>query len=247
MQVHKITSRRAQSFWTRAVGFLFSRNFNSIFFPRCNSIHTFFMKRNINLVWVNEKFEVLKIENNVPQRRIKTCKLAFGVFEFLTTDKSYPSGLQLGDQLQPSFAKSFWRDDSGNVLVELALVLPVLLLFIFGFIAISRSIAEQQKLTHTANYSVQTGALTNDDSKITGAAEEYYDSTDITIQIESVSATTGGSISSTDRRYNDILMVQIIHPYDLQIPFLTINDFEITATASARVLCTEKNPPYVCE
>ena len=56
----------ADSFFKRLFGYMFRKNphHDAILFTPCNSIHTFFMKFNIDVLFLNEHMQVIKkIEN----------------------------------------------------------------------------------------------------------------------------------------------------------------------------------------
>ena len=45
-----------------------------ILFPKCNAIHTFFMKQEIDVVGINEENQVIYIYRNVPKNKIVRIK-----------------------------------------------------------------------------------------------------------------------------------------------------------------------------
>ena len=109
------------------------------------------------------------------------------------------------------------------------------------------AIADKQKLLYVTNYAVQVGSLSNNDLKISGAIEEFYDGNDITFQIESRDGETGNVILNTNRKYKDILTVSMQKPFFLTIPFLDVAVNDNQTTSSAKILCTNLTPPYTCE
>ncbi len=61
----------AKSFYKRLTGFIGKKNINyGILFPRCNSIHTFFMKENIDIIGLNENNEVIYKYENLPKNKV---------------------------------------------------------------------------------------------------------------------------------------------------------------------------------
>ena len=48
---------------------------------RTNSVHTFGMRFALDLVWLNRNGKVVRIDTNVPARRVKTCLRARSVIE----------------------------------------------------------------------------------------------------------------------------------------------------------------------
>jgi len=206
-----------------------------IYFPRCKSVHTFGVKRPLDLVWVNQKLKIVRIDASVRANKIRVCHQAWGVIERYTSGQN--SVLKVGDMVRLK----------GQALVETAVVLPVLFLLLFGFIEISLLMQAQQKLTHAVHWSTQVGALTNNDDKLNGALLDYYPPETVTVAIENLNHQTKASVLSSERRYNDFLTVQLTQPYRLNIPFLNVEVFDLTATASARVLCQNSLNPYQCD
>ncbi len=143
--------------------------------------------------------------------------------------------------------KKIWHDQLGQALGETALLLPLLFLIVFGFLQLGLAIADKQKLLYVTNYAVQVGSLSNNDLKISGAIEEFYDGNDITFQIESRDGETGNVILNTNRKYKDILTVSMQKPFFLTIPFLDVAVNDNQTTSSAKILCTNLTPPYTCE
>ncbi len=61
----------ADSFPKRLKGLMGKSNINyGMIFPKCNSIHTYFMKENIDIVGLDENNEVIYKYENLPKNRI---------------------------------------------------------------------------------------------------------------------------------------------------------------------------------
>lgn len=92
----------AQSFCQRSIGLLGKRDWaqeKTLWIPRCNSIHTFFMKFAIDAVFVNKDLKVTKIYRNLAPGKITLPDLkATSVFEFSSAHNRL-ANLKLGDQL----------------------------------------------------------------------------------------------------------------------------------------------------
>ena len=59
------------SFKTRFLGLMGKNNISDIYvFPKCNSIHTFFMKEDIDVVMLDKNGKILKIYNNLQPWKI---------------------------------------------------------------------------------------------------------------------------------------------------------------------------------
>lgn len=60
----------AKSFHQKLMGFMFKKNFNyGILFPKTNSIHTFFMKENIDVIALDEKNQIIEKVVNMPKNK----------------------------------------------------------------------------------------------------------------------------------------------------------------------------------
>ena len=61
----------ANSFFKRLFGLMGKTNIDyGILFPKCNSIHTFFMKENIDIVGLDENNEVIYKYESLPKNKI---------------------------------------------------------------------------------------------------------------------------------------------------------------------------------
>lgn len=63
----------AKSFFKRFIGLMNKKNINyGLLIPKCNAIHTFFMKENIDVLGLDENNEVIyKYENLKPNKIVK--------------------------------------------------------------------------------------------------------------------------------------------------------------------------------
>ena len=74
--------KNAKNFKDRLLGLMFKKIINyCLCFKKCNSIHTFFMKENIIVVFTDKNKKILKIKNT-PKNRILFCKGAYYTYEF---------------------------------------------------------------------------------------------------------------------------------------------------------------------
>ena len=74
----------ADTFLKRLMGYMFRKepHHEAIMIKPCNSIHTFFMKFNIDVIFVNKDMEVIKkMENLRPGKVIMPIKEAWVVIE----------------------------------------------------------------------------------------------------------------------------------------------------------------------
>ena len=222
----KTPYRTAHSFLSRLKGRL-GENLPSqpLYIPRCKAVHTFGMKFPLHLTWVDRENKVVKQEH-AKVNRVYKCAQAYGVIE--------------------SHLDELKQNQTGQVLVEAAFTIPVLLVIIFGFIQIGLAVHQTQKITYVTHYATQVGAITNDPGKISGAIEEFLDTSQFTLAIESRDGDSN-LIADSARQHNDILTVQVIHPFSLQIPLLSVSVLDLKAQASARILCTNPVPPHRCK
>ena len=60
-----------KSFYSRLMGFMFKKNINhSLMFDKCNIIHTFFMKKNIDVIMCDKDNNVLYYYNNFKKNKV---------------------------------------------------------------------------------------------------------------------------------------------------------------------------------
>lgn len=209
--------------------------FKCLYFPRCKAVHTFGMKIPIDLIWLNSQQTVIRLDETVLPNRIKMCWKAYGVIE---KPSVFPTAtFFVGQSLKLK----------GQALLETSLILPVLFVLLFGFIELSLVMQAQQKLTHAAHWSTQVGAFTNNDEKITGALLEFYQADEIEVALKNKAHTSGDSVLSSERRHQDQLTVELLYPYELNLPFISVAPFDLKATATARVLCQKNVAPYQCD
>ena len=72
-----------ESFQSRFMGLMFVKDFDyCLRFKKCNSIHTFFMKSNIDVIMTNKENVVIAIYKNVPKNRIIIIRKAHRSYFF---------------------------------------------------------------------------------------------------------------------------------------------------------------------
>ena len=73
-----------KSFNTRLKGMMFNKKENKIYcFPKCKSIHTFFMLKNIDVIMTDKDNNIIKIINNLkPSKIVLPIKKVYYVYEF---------------------------------------------------------------------------------------------------------------------------------------------------------------------
>ena len=84
MIIKNIKVKVCNNFFNRFKGFMFTKNINyGLCFPKCNSIHTIFMFKPIDVIMTDKDYKVLYIFKNVkPYRIILPKKNVYYTFEF---------------------------------------------------------------------------------------------------------------------------------------------------------------------
>ena len=92
----------AESFWARFRGLMFitrMENFDAIIFDRNNSIHTFFMRFDLDVIFLDSENCVVKVLRNLkPWRMTRFYFKARKTIEFV--GGKLPLGLAVGDRLE---------------------------------------------------------------------------------------------------------------------------------------------------
>ena len=92
----KIDIIKCNDFFSRLIGFMFKKNINhGLLFERCNSIHTFFMKSNIDVIMCDKNNTILYYYNNLSKNKViwpkknvyKTIELPVDYFNIKINDK----------------------------------------------------------------------------------------------------------------------------------------------------------------
>lgn len=89
-QNKKIKIIECNTFYSRLIGFMFKKKIeHALLFNRCNSIHTFFMKSNIDVIMCDKDNKIIYYYNNLSKNRIilpkknvyKTIELPVNFFD----------------------------------------------------------------------------------------------------------------------------------------------------------------------
>ena len=84
----EISLKECKSFSSRLRGFMFTKNINtSLLFNKCNSIHTFFMKENIDVIMCNKDNNILYYYRDLDKNKIILPKK--GVSKVFETPSKY--------------------------------------------------------------------------------------------------------------------------------------------------------------
>ena len=94
--------RRADQAWSRMVGLLGRRSLagdEGLLLTPCTSIHTFFMRFPIDILYLNREHAVVKVAKDLRPFRVSAClRGAHSILE-LPTGAVEASGTQVGDRL----------------------------------------------------------------------------------------------------------------------------------------------------
>lgn len=83
-----IDVKMCTNLFSRLKGFMFNKNINNcLCFPKCNSVHTFFMLKPIDIVMTDNNYKILYIFKSVkPYRIILPKKKVYYTFELPTNE-----------------------------------------------------------------------------------------------------------------------------------------------------------------
>ena len=79
------------NFYSRLKGFMFKKNIDySLLFNKCNSIHTFFMKENIDVILCDKNNNILYYYSNFPKKGVsKVIETPSNYFDIKVNDKLF--------------------------------------------------------------------------------------------------------------------------------------------------------------
>ena len=90
----------ANSFSKRLIGLMGKKDINyGMLFPKCNSIHTYFMKENIDIVGLDENNEVIYKYENLDKNRIIKINYDPKKTSILELPHNTSQSLKLGNKL----------------------------------------------------------------------------------------------------------------------------------------------------
>ena len=93
----KISLNVADTFQKRLFGLMGKRYIQTgLFFPKTRSIHTFFMKKNIDIIMLDKNNKIIYLEKNVSKNRIIIKKKAYHTIEL---PSNTINNLNLGEEL----------------------------------------------------------------------------------------------------------------------------------------------------
>ena len=99
MYINNIKIKKCVSFKSRLIGLMFKKNINyGLYFPNCNSIHTFFMCENIDVIMWNNDNIILYYYKNLGKNKIILPKK--GVKNIYELPKNSINDLKINDILK---------------------------------------------------------------------------------------------------------------------------------------------------
>lgn len=97
---HKMPVKKAVWFHQRLIGLMFQKKLKyGMLFKHTNSVHTFFMKVNIDIVGLNEKNEVIFKAVDIPKNKIVSINNKIKNTSILEMPKNTSRLLKIGDRL----------------------------------------------------------------------------------------------------------------------------------------------------
>lgn len=125
-----------------------------------------------------------------------------------------------------------FKERRGQALVEIALVLPLLLIILVGIIDFGRIFHGYIVITQAAREGARWGALGYDDTKITAAVS------DATATLDPANLTLSVEPEAASRSPGEQIIVQITYKVYLTTPFLSAvlpNPVQLTAKTIMRI------------
>ena len=87
----------ANSFLKKFIGLMGKKEISKgLFFPKTRSIHTFFMRDNIDIIMINKDNEIVYLKKNLKRNKIVIKKEAYHTIEL---PKNSINNLNIGDKL----------------------------------------------------------------------------------------------------------------------------------------------------
>lgn len=97
---NNISIINASKFKKRLLGLMGKTNISyGMFFTYCNSVHTFFMKENIDIIALNLEQEIIFIKENCPKNKIIKIKNSHKKTHILELPKNMSKALKIGDKI----------------------------------------------------------------------------------------------------------------------------------------------------
>lgn len=97
-QNKEIDIYECKTFFQRLIGFMGKKNIHyAIYFNKCNSIHTFFMKENIDVIMCDKENNILYFYQSLPKNKIILPKKK--VYRVIETPSNY-FNIKINDKIR---------------------------------------------------------------------------------------------------------------------------------------------------
>ena len=96
----KILIKKANTFYKRLIGLMGKKEINyGLLFRKTNSVHTFFMKENIDIIGINKNNEVIFKAQNISKNQIIKINNKIKNTSVLELPKNTSKKIKIGDKL----------------------------------------------------------------------------------------------------------------------------------------------------
>lgn len=92
----EIILKECVKFKDKLLGFMFKKNINYALRFKCKSIHTFFMKENIDIIVTDKNNKVINVYNNFKRNKILINLKSYYIYELPKNSNTY----KIGDTLK---------------------------------------------------------------------------------------------------------------------------------------------------
>jgi len=126
------------------------------------------------------------------------------------------------------------KDNKGQAMVELALVLPVLLLLVFGIIEFGRVFGTYLMVTHGAREGARAGAVGIADTDIIALVRDRT----ANLQLSEAKLVVNISPGQLSRTRGDGITVGVEYPVDIYAPFISIftgSSYTVSSQVTMRI------------
>lgn len=97
---NKILIKKANGFVKRLLGFMGKKDINyGILFKKTNSVHTFFMKENIDIIGLNKNNEIIYKAVNIPKNQIIKINSKIKNTSIIELPSNTSKKLKIGEKL----------------------------------------------------------------------------------------------------------------------------------------------------
>lgn len=91
---------KADKIYKRLFGLMFKSNINiSFYIPKCNAIHTFFVKINLDIILLDKNNKVIEIKKNITKNKIIKFKYNINNSNILEVPSNLNFSCNVGDTI----------------------------------------------------------------------------------------------------------------------------------------------------